>query len=402
MSDSLGWIPGVLQELGQSHLLRARRQVVALPEGWCEVDGRRLRNFAGNDYLGLSQHPRLRNAAQRALGDAGCGSGASPLVSGRSRWMVELEETLAWFEHSEAAVVFPTGYAANLGVIPMLVSAGEDDVIFCDRLNHASLVDGCRLAGARLRVFRHTELERLEQDLQRCAGARRRVIVCDGVFSMDGDLAPLPGLVRLARDHGAVLVVDEAHATGVWGATGRGVCEHFQVEGEVPVRIGTLSKAVGALGGFLVGGQPLIDYLWNHARTQIYSTALPPPVCAAASEGLRVIDETPALRERLHSRCRLFRELLAERSLPAAPGAAGPIVPLLLSEPQLAVELGERLAQRGYLVGTIRPPTVPRGTSRLRISLCALQDDEALHGLAQALDEVWPVTIPRRSPPAAN
>ncbi|MFN9373282.1 MAG: 8-amino-7-oxononanoate synthase [Planctomycetaceae bacterium] len=397
MSDSLGWIPGVLEELGQSHLLRARRQVVSLPDGWCEIDGRRLRNFSGNDYLGLAQHPRLRDAARRALDASGCGAGASPLVSGRSLWMVELEETLAWFERSDAAVVFPTGYAANLGVIPALVSAGEDDVIFCDRLNHASLVDGCRLAGVRLRVFRHTELERLEQDLRRCAGARRRVIVCDGVFSMDGDLAPLAELVRLARANDALLVVDEAHGTGVWGETGRGVCEHFQVEEEVPVRIGTLSKAVGALGGFLVGRQPLVDYLWNHARTQIYSTALPPPVCAAASEGLRVIDETPALRERLHSRCRLFRQLLAERGLAAADGAEGPIVPLLLADPQLAVELGARLIRRGYLVGTIRPPTVPRGTSRLRISLSAVHDDAALEGLAHALEEAWPETTPRRS-----
>lgn len=401
MSDLLGWIPGLLEELGQAHLLRARRQVVSLPDGWCEIDGRRLRNFAGNDYLGLAQHPRLQQVALRALAEAGCGSGASPLVSGRSRWMVELEETLAWFEHSEAAVVFPTGYAANLGVIPAVVSAGEDDVVFCDRLNHASLVDGCRLSGARLRIFRHTELERLGQELGRCAGARRRVIVSDGVFSMDGDLAPLPELVRLAREHGALLVVDEAHGTGVWGPTGRGVCEHFQVEREVPVRIGTLSKAVGALGGFVVGEQILIDWLWNKARTQIYSTALPPPVCAAATEGLRVIAESPELRERLLTRCRRFRELLAGQGLAPLPGADGPIIPLLLDDPQTALTLGEQLAQRGYLVGTIRPPTVPRGTSRLRISLSAVHDDEALSGLAQALAEIWPAATPRRSSPHA-
>jgi 8-amino-7-oxononanoate synthase len=402
MSDSLGWIPGLLAELGQAHLLRSRRQVVSLPDGWCEIDGRRLRNFAGNDYLGLAQHPRLREASRRALADAGCGSGASPLVSGRSRWMVELEETLAWFEHSAAALVFPTGYAANLGVIPAVVAAGEDVVIFCDRLNHASLVDGCRLSGARLRVFRHTELERLDQDLRRCAGARRQVIVSDGVFSMDGDLAPLPELVRLARLHGALVIVDEAHGTGVWGPTGRGVCEHFGLAGEVPVRIGTLSKAVGALGGFVVGEPPLIDWLWNSARTQIYSTALPPPVCAAATEGLRVIDDSPDLRTRLQDRCRRFRQLLADHELQALPGADGPIVPLLLDDPHTAVTMGEQLARRGYLVGTIRPPTVPRGTSRLRISLSAVHDDEALTGLAQALAETWPATTPRRSPPAVS
>jgi 8-amino-7-oxononanoate synthase len=402
MSDSLGWIPGVLAELERSHLRRARRQVVSLPDGWCEVDGQRLRNFAGNDYLGLAQHPRLRQAAHRALTDAGCGAGASPLVSGRSRWMVELEETLAWFEHSEAALVFPTGYAANLGVIPALVTPGEDDVIFCDRLNHASLVDGCRLAGARLRIFRHTELDRLEQDLRRCGGARRRVIVSDGVFSMDGDLAPLPELVRLARATGALLIVDEAHGTGVWGATGRGVCEHFQVADHVPVRIGTLSKGVGALGGFVVGEQPLIDWLWNHARTQVYSTALPPPVCAAAAEGLRIIDDSPALRAALHDRCQRFLRLLAEHDLHPLPGAAGPIIPLQLNDPENALAMGAELARRGYLVGTIRPPTVPRGTSRLRISLSAVHDDGALEGLARAVAETWPATTPRRSPPAAS
>ena len=402
MSDSLGWIEGLLEEMSLAHLRRARRQVVSFPDGWCEIDGRRLRNFAGNDYLGLAQHPRLREAARRALSDTGCGSGASPLVSGRSRWMVELEETLAWFEDCAAALVFPTGYAANLGVIPAVVSGGEDDVIFCDRLNHASLVDGCRLSGTRLRIFRHTELERLERELRRCAGARRRVIVSDGVFSMDGDLAPLPELARLARANGALLIVDEAHGTGVWGPTGRGVCEHFQLAREIPVRIGTLSKAVGALGGFVVGEQPLIDWLWNSARTQIYSTALPPMVCAAATEGLRVIDNSPALRSRLHDRCRRFRQLLADNDLHALPGADGPIVPLLLDDPQTAVALGAQLVQRGYLVGTIRPPTVPRGTSRLRISLSAVHDDEALSGLAQALADTWPATTPRRSPPAVS
>jgi len=397
MSVSLGWITGALEQLEQSHLRRLRRAVTSLPEGWCEADGIRLRNFAGNDYLGLSQHPRLREAASRAMAESGFGAGASPLVAGRSKWMVDLEETVARFERAGAALVFPTGYAANMGVLPALVSPGVDDVIFCDRLNHASLVDGCRLSGARFKVYRHTELDRLEYNLRRQACARRRVIVTDAVFSMDGHLAPLPELVKLAQLTDSVLVVDDAHGTGVWGETGRGACEQLGVEQDIPVRIGTLSKGVGALGGFVTGDQSTIDWLWNQARTQIYSTALPPPVCAAAAEGLRVIDDTPLLRRQLHDRCREFRQQLARWGFSTPPQSRGPIVPLILEHPDLAVQIGHRLAEFGYLVGTIRPPTVPRGTSRLRITLSAVHDDESLEGLARALDAVWPDASPRQS-----
>lgn len=396
MSGSLGWIPGALEQLETSQLRRQRRQVVSLPEGWCEVDGVRLRNFAGNDYLGLSHHPRLRDAASRAMALSGCGAGASPLVSGRSKWMVELEETLAWFERTTAALVFPTGYAANLGVIPSLVAPGEDDVIFCDRLNHASLVDGCRLSGARLQVYRHSELDRLEARLRSHGQSRRRVIVTDAVFSMDGHLAPLPALVSIARNTDSLLVVDDAHGTGVWGETGRGTCEQLGVEQEIPLRIGTLSKGVGALGGFVVGDQSTVDWLWNRARTQVYSTALPPPVCAAAAEGLRIIDDSPGLRDRLHDRCRLFRQHLARWGFTTVSASEGPIVPLILENPDLAVQVGHQLTELGFLVGTIRPPTVPQGTSRLRVTLSAVHDDAAIEGLARALDAVWPDSTPRQ------
>ena len=342
-------------------------------------------NFASNDYLGLASDPRSAEAARVVLSEFGVGARASALVSGRSEWHVRLEQSLARFEGQEAAVLFPTGYAANLGTIAALV--GEEDVVFCDRLNHASLIDGCRLSGAKLRVFRHCELGSLQKELTKSAGFRRRLIVTDSVFSMDGDLAPLRELCDLAEQFEADVLVDEAHGTGVFGEQGRGVCEHLGLEERVAVRVGTLSKSIGCLGGFVAGPRSLIDWLWNKARTQIFSTALPPAICAAACTAIELIEREPQLKIKLWQNCEFVRGELAEQGIAVAENSTGPIIPILLGDPEAAVVAQQKLEKRGCLVAAIRPPTVPRGTSRLRICLSAAHSDEALQCLVDALSE---------------
>jgi len=434
-----------LQSLANDNLLRRRRITRWLSDGRCEVDGQCVWNFIGNDYLNLAGDPRVISAAEQALREAGVGSRASALLGGRTDWHARLERRIAQFEGTESAILFPTGMAANVGTLSALIQ--QDDIIFCDRFNHASLVDGCRLSGAKLRVYRHDDLAMLERELDKLAGLssyqlgamplgaglptppfspseglhpqhqsgssanstrvtdrplslalspeagarghKRRPsriwIVTDGVFSMDGDLAPLPGLCELAEKYGAEIIVDEAHATGVFGATGRGVAEHFGVEQRIAVRTGTLSKAVGCLGGFVAGSQTLIDYLWNSARTQIYSTALPPAVCAAAEAAITILQQEPDRICELHERSQRFRAELAADGVTVMPGSIGPIVPIVLHDSHRAVILAERLETCGFLVGAIRPPTVPRGTSRLRISISLSVPVEQITNLAAAV-----------------
>ena len=386
MTPSISWIESDLAHLRDLGLRRARRTTTPLPGGRCLVGGLPLLNFAGNDYLGLATDRRVLEAARGALEEGGHGAGASALVCGRTERLVALEQALARFEREPAAILFPTGYAANVGTIGALVGSG--DTVFCDRLNHASLVDGCRLSGARLRVYRHDRLERLQKELERPATAGRRLIVTDGVFSMDGDLAPLPALCDLAERFGAMLLVDEAHATGVFGESGRGVSEHFGVESRVTVRVGTLSKAIGALGGFVAGSEGLIDWLWNRARTQIYSTALPPAICAGAARAVEIIAAEPTLRRRLHDNCARLRERLEAVGISLPPGVSGPIVPIVLNSPEAALSAAARLESAGLLVGAIRPPTVPNGTSRLRITLSAAHRPEDIDVLSGKIVEV--------------
>ena len=253
--------------------------------------------MCSNDYLGLSQHPALREAALSAMERFGFGSGASRLVSGTSRMHEELENALATFKKAEATILFNSGYAANTGIIPALVQEG--DVVFSDSLNHASIVDGCRLSRAVVQVYRHKDVNQLETLLKENGHARRKLIVTDGVFSMDGDIAPLPDIVALADRYGALLMVDDAHATGVLGKTGRGTVEHFGLEGRVPIQMGTLGKALGSFGAYVAGNKDLIDFLINRSRSYIYSTSLPPAVCAASLVALRIIDSEPERRESL-------------------------------------------------------------------------------------------------------
>ncbi len=396
---SLSWVSAELDAHAAAGLRRTKRVVRPLPGGACEIDGRRLWNFASNDYLGLAADPRVAEAAKAVLSDAGVGARSSALVAGRTEWHEKLEQVLARFEGQEAALLFPTGYAANVGTIAALVE--ESDIVFCDRLNHASLIDGCRLSGAKLRVFRH-EIDQkpdcseefgllmLERELKKSAGYRRRLIVTDAVFSMDGDVAPLRELCGLAERFDADVLVDEAHGTGVFGEHGRGACEALNVENRVAMRIGTLSKAVGTLGGFVAGPQTLIDWLWNKARPQIFSTALPPAICAAATTAIELIEREPGLRTKLWNNCEFVRRELAQHGIEVLATSTGPIIPIVVGEPDAAIAAQQKLEERGCLVAAIRPPTVPQGTSRLRISLSAAHDEVALRCLVEALVETQP------------
>jgi 8-amino-7-oxononanoate synthase len=383
MSGPLNWIDDELTSLERGGLVRRRRQVTTRPGARCIVEGRELVNFASNDYLNLAHDPRVIAAAQRALAESGVGATASALISGRSGWHVALEESLARFERQPSAVLFPTGFAANVGTICAL--AEKDDVIFSDQLNHASLIDGCRLSRARVCIYRHDDLNALRSGLHNSPASGRRVIVTDSVFSMDGDLAPLPDLCELAEQFDAILIVDEAHATGVLGANGRGVAELQGVEDRVAIRVGTLSKGVGTLGGFVAGPQNLIDWLWNRARTQIFSTALPPSICAAAAEAIRLIETEPERRQRLLQSAAYLRRKIVDSGIETVAHAVGPIVPVILHTPERAVQAARQIEEQGFLVGAIRPPSVPQGTSRLRITLSSAHDAADIDRLIRAL-----------------
>ena len=385
MPDPLAWID---EEARGWSLRGLERRLVALGgagSGRVERDGRSLLNFASNDYLGLACDSRVIEAACSTAERYGWGSGASPLVSGWREPHEALASALADFERVESVALFPTGFAANLGAIVALVGPG--DAVYLDRLNHACLIDGARLSGARLRVYPHNGTDRLEAILARDRGRfRRSLIATDGVFSMDGDLAPLADLADIAGRFGAMLLVDEAHGTGVFGPEGRGAAEACAVAERVDVKVGTLSKALGSVGGFVAGSRSLTEWLINHARPMIYSTAPPPSAAAAAARALEILRAEPWRRARLGELAGSLREALPGLGLPKI-GPGGPIIPVLLGEPALAVDRAQKLLDRGCLVPAIRPPTVPDGTARLRISLTAAHDRADLDLLIAALED---------------
>lgn len=336
-------------------------------------DGKRLANFGGNDYLGLASRPAPIDAS---------GSGASALVCGWTESHQRLADALAQFESTEAAVLFPSGFAACSGTVATLAQAG--DLILSDQLNHASLIDGCRLSPARCLVYPHRDCDALEDLLQRARGQSQRAwIVTDGVFSMDGHVAPLPELCDLADRYDAHLIVDEAHGTGVMGAGGRGVCEAYGVKDRVPIRIGTLSKAIGSHGGFVAATRVVVDYLINRCRPLIYSTALPPASVRAAEASLEQIRTQPQLRQRLHDLAGHLRRGLGIDSAPLEQTV--PIVPVIVGSDERACEASSRLWEAGFYVPAIRPPTVPEGSARLRISLSALHQQATVDELLQHL-----------------
>lgn len=346
------------------------------------IHGPETIDFSSNDYLGLASDRRLIAAAMDALCCGPLGAGAARLISGNYPWHETLEHELAEFKKAEAALLFGSGYLANVGTIPALV--GRRDVIYADALNHASLIDACRLARAELRTFPHLDLTTLAEVLDADRGKfRRRLIVVDGVFSMDGDLFPLCELVNIAQAYDAWTYVDDAHGTGVLGENGRGSAEHWKVEGQIDVVMGTLGKAFGVAGAYVTGSRVLIDYLMHRARAFVFTTAQPPALAAAASAALRIIQTEPERRARLR------RNAARVRSVLHAPGPSdGHIIPVLIGESDATMRVGAALRERDILVGAVRPPTVPLGTSRLRITISAAHTDSDIDRLLSALGEV--------------
>ena len=384
--NPLAWLDQALAELDRQSL-RRRLMVRVGPQRGDDicVDGRRLANFGSNDYLGLAADAAVVSAVRGVLATHGFGSGASPLITGRGMWHETLERELAAFEGTPAALLFPSGYAANMGTIAALV--GKSDAIFSDELNHASIIDGCRLSGAAVHVYRHGDTAHLESLLAAAAPARRKLIVTDTLFSMTGDLAPLRELAELVGRHRAMLMVDEAHATGVFGALGRGACEQFGIERDVHVRVGTLSKALGCSGGFVAGSQNLIDWLANRARPYFFSTAAPEINAAAALAALQIVRNEPQRRMDLLVRAAALRDRLRSAGLQLG-RCESQIIPVILGSPDKALAAAAELRRRGFLVPAIRPPSVPEGQSLLRISMTWRHAPEQLDDLASALIEV--------------
>ena len=380
----LEWIEAELTRLDTLGLCR-RLPLRSGPQGvQVTLEGRELTSFGSNDYLGLAADPRLAAAAAAAAKQEGWGSGASPLLAGRGHSHHLLEQRLAEFEATEAALVFSSGFAANIGTIAALVGPG--DVVFTDRKNHASLWDGCRLSRADVRVYPHGDWQQLAALLAKPQKYRRRLIVTDGLFSIDGDLAPLAELADLAKRHGAMLLVDEAHATGIFGPRGRGVAEQLGVEEGVHVRIGTLSKALGCVGGFVAGSRTLVEWLVNRARSYVFSTAGPAAAAAAAVAALEIICSEPQRGERLLVRAESLRSELAAQGWNVG-RSASQIIPIIVGDCRWAVELSDALRQRRLLVPAIRPPTVPEGEACLRISLTSGHTDEMIAALLSALGQ---------------
>lgn len=385
-ANPLSWLDAALASLQQEHLRRRLATREGPQTATLRLDGRELVNFGSNDYLGLAADPRLSAAVADALAQEGWGSGASPLITGHGTLHQQLERRLAEFEETEAALVFSSGFAANTGTIAALVGAG--DVVYCDRKNHASLFDGCRLSRADVRVFPHRDVERLRILLDQSSRYRRRLIVTDSLFSMDGDVAPLADLANLADQYDAMLLVDEAHATGVFGRHGRGMAEQCGLERRISVRMGTLSKALGCVGGFVVGSQSLIDWLLNRARPYVFSTAGPAAMAAAALAALDIVRDEPDRRTRLLARAELLRAELTAQGWNVGT-SAGQIVPLRVGDAQRAVHLSQELRERGLFVPAIRPPTVPEGEACLRISLTAAHSEQMIADLLTALRSSW-------------
>ena len=378
-------ISGELIKIKESGLYRDLTAVENAQDTHIKIEGKTYLSFCSNNYLGLASHPSVVAAVKDAVELYGWGAGASRLVSGNMTLHETLENEISKFKKKDAAIVFPTGYMANLGVITSLVSNG--DLVICDKLNHASIIDGCRLSGADFRVYAHCNMEKLENILKKSAKYNCKLIVTDSVFSMDGDLAPLPDLVKIAAKYNAMLMVDEAHGTGVFGENGRGVVEHYDLGNEVYVVMGTLSKAIGSLGGYVSGDIDLISYLRNKARTFMYTTALPPAVCAASIAGIKLIQEDPSMRVSLWNNVRFIKDKLNSLNINTI-SSESQIIPILIGDAKKAVKVSKLLYDNGILIPAIRPPTVPANSSRLRMTVMSSHTKQDLERLSQTLSDV--------------
>ncbi|MEE8164691.1 MAG: 8-amino-7-oxononanoate synthase [Myxococcota bacterium] len=384
--DPLGQIADeILGEIRDRGTYRRMRVLSGMQAPRMIVDGREVLVFAGSNYLDLARHPQIIEASERGARSWGCAAGGSRLISGNLACHEALEEELACFFGTESALAFGTGYMANVGVIPALV--GPDDVLVSDELNHASIIDGARLARCEVAVFRHGDVVSLAETLDTVAPRARRILVAvDGVYSMDGDIAPIAEIVKLAHEADAVVLLDDAHGTGILGARGRGTAEAAGVLAEVDILMGTLGKSIGSFGAFVAGSAKLRDLLVNTARSFIFSCALAPAQVEAARVAIRLIDEEPWRRERLKSNCDRLRRRLAEAGISTAPSTTH-ILPVVLGENERTMRVGDRLLERGYFAQGIRHPSVPRGSARLRITPMATHEESEIDAFAKAIIE---------------
>ena len=362
-----------LHDKEHRHLLRSLVRISSCQGPRVVMSGKEVLLLCSNNYLGLAEHPALAQAAHDALERYGAGSGASRLISGNMDLHEGLEQRIAGFKGTEAAILFNSGYAANTGAIPAI--AEERDVILSDELNHASIIDGCRLSRARTVVYRHRDPDHLESLLKEHAACRRKLIVTDGVFSMDGDIAPLPDLALLAERYNAMLMVDDAHGTGVLGKRGRGTVEHFGLEGRVHIQMGTLGKALGSFGAYVAGDRGLIASLLNSSRSYIFSTSLPPAVCAASIAALDIVDHEPWRRDRLWQNRERLAKGLASKGISLG-ASATPIIPVVLGSAEKTLTAAGELFAAGVFAAAIRPPSVPDGSSRIRTTVMASHSDQ--------------------------
>lgn len=377
-------IAAELQEIKRQGLYRQLRHVEGEQGPTIFLDGQEVLNLSSNNYLGLANHPAIRAAAKEAIDRYACGSGASRLISGNMTLHLELEESIAKLKGAEAALVFNSGFQANVGLLSTLV--GEGDVIFSDALNHASIIDGCRLSRAEALIYPHCDLDRLESDLRKTQKNSKKLIVTETVFSMDGDIAPVREIADLAARHGAVVMVDEAHATGVFGPNGGGIVEEMGLAGQVLIQMGTLGKALGGFGAYVAGSRNLRDLLINRCRSFIFTTSLPPVVIAMAIAAIDIIKKEPQRRRALRDNSQTLREGL-ERMGFSLGRSGSQILPLMVGDSAKCMILAERLLQNGVFAQGIRPPSVPPGTSRLRIVPMATHTREQMEQALRAFKD---------------
>ena len=385
MTHNYDWLDTEREALEQAGLRRHLRTVMSAPTGTINLDGRDVVLLGSNNYLGLSTHPEVIAAAVEATQTFGTGASGSRLISGNNELYTTLETNLAKVKGTEAALVFSSGYAANTSIIRVL--AGEGDLVLSDALNHASIIDGCRLSRATKKVYQHCDMEHLKVLLSESTTFRRRLIVTDGVFSMDGDIAPLPDICDLAAEHDAMVLVDDAHGFGVLGEDGSGTVAHFGLEGKDIIQMGTLSKAIGALGGYMAGSHALIELLINRARGFIFTTGLPPATLAAANAALDVMRSSPDLRQRLFSYAKCLKTALIDLGYTLLLSETQ-ILPVVLGSPQRATSVAEALLVEGVFAPAIRPPAVPPDTSRLRLTVMATHTETEIQQAIAAFAKV--------------
>ena len=386
MENPLSYLSEQLNQWRQEGTYQRLRVLQSESAAHSRFDGKEVINLASNNYLGLTTHPKLREAALEAVRRFGVGSGAVRTISGTMSLHLELEERIAAFKHAKACVVFQSGFAANAGTVAAIL--GPEDHIISDELNHASIIDGCRLSRAKIHVFPHKDIlaaENILTELDRAAG--RKLLISDGVFSMDGDIGPLPGLTAAAEKHGAIMMVDDAHSSGVLGRNGRGTIDHFGLHGRVQVQVGTLSKAIGVLGGYVCGSRDLIEFLYHRARPFLFSTSHPPAVAAACLAAFDVLEQEPERIQNLWNNTKYFKAGLTSSGFDTGMSET-PITPVIVGEPKLAHELSRLLFEEGVLATGIGFPTVPKGKARVRTIVTATHTQQELDRALEAFRRI--------------